>query len=304
LTSFQNQISVVIALSHKNVNAKIFKNGTVQVTGCKKEEDGQEVYEILKAYYIRLDSMHTYKEMIERHPGVFITSDDMIISGCIKQVIGYIQIGEVLCINNNDVIINKSGNYMSVKSTSNKRCIYDKNGKYIGNTSVQLYNNGMKLYTNKFISIDYMTDLVYVRGAAIGKIVYNTVEENEDVYNSPEGSNYHCSAFTDNKVTYNNVSVVVNCINISVKLDFCINRQKLYDLLVLDNTVIYDPNSYSAVRLLYNVKSTSNIEYDVSCLIFQSGNVIISGIKAMKDIELILDRFHMEISKHKALVAF
>ncbi len=306
LTSFQSQISLVIALSHKRVNVKIFRNGSVQITGCKRQDDGMQVYEILHKYFLKLDGMHTVKSLSTLAPNVFVTNDDMVVSGFIKQVIGYVSKSEQYVINNNAVTVNKDGNYLSVKSISNRKTLYDKNGKYIGNSIIELMSGSKKLYTNKLITVDYINDLVYFKDTVIGKIRYNIQTDNEiqtrnDV---PSGMNYSCSAFMYPGVKYDNVSVIINCINISVNLGFCINRQKLYDLLVLTNVVIYDPNSYSAIRLVYTIKSSTNVEYNVNCLIFQSGNVILTGIKSIEEIDTILDRFSTEIHAHKSVVAF
>ena len=95
----------------------------------------------------------------------------------------------------------------------------------------------------------------------------------------------------------------VNCINIYFSLNYEINRQRLFNKLVEHDYICkYKPESYSGIKLIYKY-GLNNIKNGIcSCsdkctctnitfLIFQSGNIIVTGFKNTKEIDNILNNF-------------
>ena len=112
----------------------------------------------------------------------------------------------------------------------------------------------------------------------------------------------------------------VNCINVYFNINYTINRQRLYDELINMNYICkYKPETYSGIKLLYKKSiNNDNLNNDnlnngnlnkstfkegicncsdkctcvnITFLIFQSGNVIVTGFKNMDEIKSITDNF-------------
>lgn len=122
----------------------------------------------------------------------------------------------------------------------------------------------------------------------------------------------------------NLIDLNVNCINVYLNIGYKINRQRLYEKLIELNYICkYKPESYSGIKLIYkiginnetNCVNEMNCNFDinnikevndqngicncsnnctcinVTFLIFQSGNVIVSGFKTIEQIKLTTDNF-------------
>ena len=300
LTSFHNQVSLVIQLRHKRVNVKIFKNASIQITGCKSTSDAWDVYTILQSRYTKLDSKFVYKEIVENEQGVIVTDDNtMVVSKALMQVIGYASDCEEYVIRNTRVKLCTKGNvFMTTKGTN--RMVIDSDGETIASTTVNLYNGYKRLYKNKNMTLDYTLGNITVNGEIIGKISSVPVKHCE--LSRQNGAsrllNYSCSPFLypDSLTRYgcDNLTLNVNCINIVVKTCLTIDRQNLYEkLLQMNKVVLYNPNSYSAVRLMEDVVVSDTVKYTISILIFQSGNIIISGIRSIEIIDDIVNDLHV-----------
>jgi TATA-box binding protein (TBP) (component of TFIID and TFIIIB) len=298
LTSFHNQVSLVIQLRHKRVNVKIFKNASIQITGCKSTSDAWDVYTILQSRYTKLDSKFVYKEIVENEQGVILTDDNtMVVSKALMQVIGWVDDEEYVIRNTRVKLCNDNNVFMTTKGTN--RMIIDSDGETIASTTVNLYNGYKKLYKNKSMTLDYILGNITVNGEIIGKISSIPISHCELVRRNEIGElNYSCSPFLyQNSLTRygcDNLTLNVNCINIVVKTCLTIDRQNLYEkLLQMNKVVLYNPNSYSAVRLMEDVVVSDTVKYTISILIFQSGNIIISGIRSIEIIDDIVNDLHV-----------
>lgn len=115
------------------------------------------------------------------------------------------------------------------------------------------------------------------------------------------------------------IDINIHCINICLSLQSKINRQKFYENLVNLNFICkYRPESYSGIKLIYKIQDFQNeshsneiisknfisSKYDGKCyctckcictnitfLIFQSGNIIVTGFKNTDQIDEILLSF-------------
>ena len=301
-SAFCNQISTILVINGKKINVKIFKNGTLQLTGCKNVSDANKVVKLLEEKYKLLDQKIMNIKLSKTSDGVLVTDDYMVYSSKFKQVIGYITennnwlptlVQNLLgyntsklsySINNDITTVNKTLNFMSKKSIGNKRKLYSMDGEFIGTTRVYMYNNTKKLYRCKNLEIDYDTDKIMINDNAIGEIMYDIEPVNTATRELNVG-NYSCSAFINEQDVYktDNTVTSVNCINIVFNISFKLNRQRLVNLLKRDGySVLYNPGKYCAVRLIYKIPG--DIEKKANFMIFQSGKVIGSGFKDMRDI--------------------
>jgi TATA-box binding protein (TBP) (component of TFIID and TFIIIB) len=60
-THFRNSVSIVIVINNKMINFKISRNGKIQMTGCKTDEQSEEVMKYLWNY-IKDTDIYTYKQ--------------------------------------------------------------------------------------------------------------------------------------------------------------------------------------------------------------------------------------------------
>jgi TATA-box binding protein (TBP) (component of TFIID and TFIIIB) len=307
---FYNQISLVMHVNRKLLNVKIFKNGSLHITGCKTISDPYDVSKILERYYKHSETLEINVNL-KNLDGLLLTDDSMLYSARFKQVFGSIVKNELwldnlvknltgsntmtFMIGNDKVSICNDG-FISNTVISNKRTLYDKDGQNIGATGISLYNNCSKLFKHNNLFIDYISNTINVKDKCIGKITYNYKQVNNkerELVN--KDTNYSCSAYQNDTVTLYSPHVNINCINILFNVGFKINRQALFNILYENKyTVMYDPDKYSGVRLVSRISNQK-----VSFMIFHSGNVIGSGFKSEYNIKEHLDKLESLISVYK-----
>ena len=116
---FYNQLTVVVHILNKNVNIKIFKNGKIQITGIKTEENG-----IMAAKYISSIILDSHE--IKNYRTVLINSDFKI---------GFAIKREKLF----DILVKKYNMFVSYEP-----CIYPGvNAKYFWNTTTPKQYEGV-----------------------------------------------------------------------------------------------------------------------------------------------------------------
>lgn len=313
---FYNQVSLIINLSfNSNINVKLFGNGSLHLTGCKSVNDGVEVtkiiYNILKQYDNTKDIVFLCKD----ENGVLLDSNNFIYTYDSKQIIGY----KNNKINNSYIIQKKeyeidhhTGMFISKRlETQRRKTIINFNNQVIGYSKIELFKNKSKFYKNNaHIYYDKINNLIYYKNdTIIGKILYDFNEKSITKLDSlPDffEYKYNCTMFEKEYLLkdYSLINVDINCINVYFNLNMEINRLKLYKLLIsLDYICKYHPESYSGVKLLYKLPICSN-ESDGHCkcsnkctctnitfLIFQSGNVIVTGFKNENYIKDIIKNF-------------
>lgn len=189
---FYNQISIIYNYNGNNVNVKLFKNGSLHLTGCKTIESGVK---ITKGIYKKLDNirMMTDKILLTKDiNGVLLDKDNLVYSYSTgNQIIGYYQsfgnennTKSVYVINKKEYNIdNKTGMFISVKSEIQRRrslCNFD--GEEIGFCKIELLKNKKKFYkNNNNIYYDFDNNLIYYdNNIIIGKIIYELNSDNPD----------------------------------------------------------------------------------------------------------------------------
>ena len=165
--------------------------------------------------------------------------------------------------------------------------------------------------------------LVYfdnTRSTVIGKVVYYL--DLFDFKLMKKGSSvieytYSCDPFNGNTNSSFNEIVDINCMNIFFDLNMQINRQRLYDQLVQCGYICeYKPEKYSGVKFIYKMSpnkyqhsedgrcacTSKCVCNNITFLMFQSGNVIVTGCKSRAEIEYVLSRFEEIIRSIKQAI--
>jgi TATA-box binding protein (TBP) (component of TFIID and TFIIIB) len=318
-TLFYNQVSIIVNNNGNHVNVKLFSNGSLHLTGCKKIEEGIEVTNIIYNKLCSLKNVYDTVFLTYDINGVLLDKDNLIYSSIDHQIIGYSK-NDLYIINKKDYKIDeKTKMFISNKiETQRRRYLYNLNGEYIGYTQIELLKNKNKLYkkhNNTFV--DEISGLIYSNDTSvIGKIVYYFEDKNEDIQiQNNEVSrdfleiDYNCNPFVDKGYTLptnptTNIDLNVNCINVYFNIGYEINRQRLYEKLIDMNYICkYKPESYSGIKLIYKISMQENQIFGQCCcsnkctcktitfLIFQSGNVIATGFKSYDDIKNITANF-------------
>lgn len=335
---FYNQISIIIRLpkSDYNINVKLFGNGSLHLTGIKDPSDGRSVVILLYKKLLELTDCYDTVLISLDTNNVYLDNNNNIYSKSYKnkKIIGFKYKNQdninLYNIHKKDYII-ENNVFVSYKYESKRtKTILNFDGIKIGYSKIELLKNKSKLYkNNKNINIDMESNLIYydnaINSQVIGKINYNynenvnaNVDEDEDEYEYEEKKvleyNYSCTPFIshiqnlDNLLELSDIElgIDINCINIYFKLDFLLNRQRLFNKLYESQyTCEYKPEKYSGVKLRYKInirqdtgicncinKCTCN---NITFLIFQSGNIIAMGFKSIEYIQDILDKFNIII---------
>lgn len=313
---FYNQVSMIVNNSGNSVNVKLFKNGSLHLTGCKSIEEGDIVTKIV---YKKLDEMRNKRDVIlltKDMNSVLLDNDNLVYSYNKKNIIGYVDNKEYIINKKSYVIDEKTEMFISSKvEKQRKKMIYNLDGEYIGYSQIEMMNNRNKFYKRNTQSVycDKGNDLIYYNNKIlIGKIVYNIDESNvtqkETAMDIMEVV-YECNPFVkgDYKLNSDDLGLSVNCMNVYFNLNYTINRQRLYDKLIERGYICkYSPETYSGIRLIYkfplnNIYNGNNMGMcycstkctclNVTFLIFQSGNVICTGLRSDNDSKMITEYF-------------
>lgn len=328
---FYNQITIIYNNNGNNVNVKLFKNGSLHLTGCKNVDDGTK---ITKTIYQKLISLKNKTDTIlltKDINGILLDNDNLIYSHTDKQIIGYkLNKTNTYIINKKEYTIdNKTKMFISTKfETQRRKFIYNLDGDYIGYSKIELLKNKNKFYKkNVNIFFDTSNDLIYHNNDnIIGKVTYdinNSCITNLSSIPDIIEINYDCNPFINKDYSLdinnlnlkNSIDLNINCINVYFNINFIINRQRFYEKLINLNYICkYKPESYSGIKLIYKINLTNNLNFEtlnisnnknhsetkptglcicttkctcisITFLIFQTGNIIISGFKNIDQIE-------------------
>jgi TATA-box binding protein (TBP) (component of TFIID and TFIIIB) len=314
---FYNQITLVVNNNGNHVNVKIFANGSLHMTGCKTTDEGKEVTTILfnklDKLRERIDNICIVKDM----NGLYLDKDNIIYSYEKYRAIGYKKDKDTYVINNKEYEIDYKTQMLATKKMEiqRKKRLINFNGEEIGYYKLELLKNKNKFYKrNMNIYYDWENNLIYHNNdLIIGKIQYEVndskitnIEEYEDVMEIE----YKCDPFIEdqNNIKEKNIEVNVNCINVYFNINYKINRQRLYEKLLDMNYICkYKPESYSGIKFIYKIPIEYDKEFklnngyckctykctckDVTFLIFQSGNIIVSGFKNINIVKPVINNF-------------
>lgn len=328
-TLFYNQISIIVNNNGNNVNVKIFGNGSLHMTGCKNVDEGVVITKLLYNKLQNLSQRRENVLITKDVNGVLLDKDNMIYSYDSQQVIGYLKQNSMLydpastsyIIHKRECSYDARSKMLISTKTEIKRTrpIFNLSGEQIGFAQLELLKNKTKFYKkNSNIYHDISTGLIYYdNNIVIGKIHYNydlTKVTNQDKMPDVYELNYHCNPFLtssyhieESNFTRDNLNLDVNCINLYFNMGFEINRQRLFDKLVAKRFICkYKPESYSGIKYVFkypqqgtataclpglcpcNNKCTCT---NITFLIFQSGNVIVTGFRSENQIHIVKQSF-------------
>lgn len=331
---FYNQISIIYETSNKLcINVKLFANGSYHMTGVKEISDIKDCINYLVNCLTKLECTVDLILLVPNQDNVLLDSSNMIYTYTEpKTIIGYLDpTTNFYVINNkNYTIDNYTKMFKSVKiETKRKNMLLDLNGNEIGYTQIELMKNKFKLYKkNSNIHFDTVVhsspndsdpkhSFIYYDSnytSIIGKVNYHVnVDDLVHVTHATTEYNYIPYA-TETTETIKTIktTIDINCINIYFDIGFKINRSRLFKSLLEHSFICeYKPEKYSGVKLIYKYtdKYTGHCECDQICicrhvtfLIFQSGNVIVSGFKGINSIEPILKNFSNYLDNEKNII--
>lgn len=326
----------------KIINVKLFGNGSLHLTGVKDPSYGKEVLDLLYLKLLDLCKKQDIILLTSDINNVYLDNNNNVYSrnhnG--RTIIGFKYISDknetLYNIHKKDYTIDiNTGMFISIKfETKRTKPLLNLNGERIGLSKIELLKNKSKLYKNNCnVNFDYKNGFIYYDGDSksniIGKIVYEYIDSSITKQLDPVESiieyKYNCNPFLSNSVIYtlenlhklshSEIHYDVNCINIYFKFDFQLNRQRLFNELLKKTFITeYKPEKYSGVKLRYKIskqqtkklglcectnKCTCN---NITFLIFQSGNIIVTGFKSLNDIHDILTNFKTLILSIKDIV--
>lgn len=323
--SFYNQVSLVIKPkdNDKQINVKLFGNGKLQMTGCKKVSDAVNAAEVIRDYLNNMVHSTRSVDLVYDINGVLRDENDIVYSHTDNPVIiGWFDKdnSEYLIDRKRCVFDEKLGLFVTTKTfQSRSRLIYDLAGKHVGDMAIQLLRNKKKLYS-KFTDIQIINDLVYVNNEIIiGKNIVSICDTairshshfisntkmillNESPYLDSFGANVIEPIQTD----FVEENVDIYSIMANYNLGYQINRQKLFDFLNGQQYLTkYNPETYSGLYVMYKYstldlntkqigKCTCNNKCtcdSVSIIVFQSGNMIFSGAKNINQLHTVFRYF-------------
>lgn len=323
------------ASENKIINVKLFGNGSLHLTGVKHPREGKQVMLLIYAKLLDLCKEHDTILLTSDINNVYLDNTNNVYSKNSKNrtIIGFKYTNDkhetLYNIHKKDYTIDKNTGLFIAKKFESKRSktLLNLNGEKVGISRIELLKNKSKLYKNNSnVNFDYASGFIYYDGDGksniIGKIIYeytNSLDE-EDVEIPPIVEyKYNCNPFLQDTTIYpvdtlenfkdKDLQGDINCINIYSKLSFELNRQRLFNELIKKGYITeYKPEKYSGVKLRYKIskqktetvgicecmsKCTCN---NITFLIFQSGNIIVTGFKSLDEIDKIVDDFNHLIS--------
>jgi len=317
-TLFYNQISMIINTGANRVNVKLFGNGSLHLTGIKDENEPKIIMNLIMNKLNELKTKQDTVLLVQDSNGVLLDSNNMIYSqDHPRRIIGHVmsQGSRIYVINKKSFTIDPFTRcFIAVKMEAKRtKSIFDLNGNYIGYTQIELAKNKLKLYkknSNIHVDTNIIEDaearyyLIYYDGDSsivIGKVVYylSNMTSVPDTPNLIEYK-YSCDPFHATPLL-NEPSIDINCINIFFNLNYQINRQRLYDKLIAEKYICeFKPEKYSGVKFIYKLNDSETgkcictskcVCQNITFLIFQSGNIIVTGCKTRHTIAFVLNEF-------------
>ena len=322
---FYNQVTIIVKNNeNNNINVKIFGNGSLHLTVIKDTDDGKKTLLLIYKKLMELINKYHSILIIKDINSVYIDNNNMVYGNIDNKIVGYKTSKDSIYIINKKeyTIINiKDVKYFISNKLEAKRTksILNLNGDYVGKSQIELVKNKSKLYKNN--SNIYLDDkfIYYDNGQEaiiIANIIYTFDEQPVQKIECKDSIielNYCCNPF-NNKIDLNvsdDFNESVNCINIYFKLPFQLNRERLYKQLIINKFNCEYKPEYSGVKLIYKKNENDNgiclcnnkcTCKNITFLIFQTGNIIVSGFKAINQIDSVLGLFEQFILKIQNII--
>ncbi len=319
---FNNQISCIF----KDKHVKIFRNGTLQITGCKDTDDGEKISNDLYHYILtKQNNINSVNLLVRKDEnGILIDSKNVIYSHNEKKLeyIGYYSVTKGLYwlyktqqfykpVNRGDdkIYLISEKNY-----TGKYKEVYSQNGNYVGNVFFKLNHNRKNIYLNDTIFFDYEKNFIKSNENIIGKIIW---EIKSNYYSFDEDTlliNYLPQFFIELPDKFN-FSIKINCINACKKVVNEINLSTLYNSLSPTKYVVkYNPDIYKGFKLVWKGNNDGICHCGKVCLcdkltflIFNTGNIICSGrgsIVDMNDTFKKIEEIILTAIKNEKIITF
>lgn len=310
-TGFNNQISIILCYNNKNFNVKIFKNGSIQITGCKNIGDINTIKNIL---INKLDKFKNNFDTIllskDSDSSAFLDNNNLLYNKDGK-IFGYKHNEQPLYtliplntdIQNYYKFDKNIDKFLlnSKNSSKYKKDIVNNNGYFIGHKCINMNKYCKRFFNNPNIIIE--ESFIYYNNKIIGNIEYkinNLLTEYSTDSNYYE-LEYSCNPF----ISKNSKKECINmCINISFDINFNINLDNA--IIKLQKLNFNARKSYHYIKLIYicNCKSICSCNKK-TFLIFKTGKIIGSGFKDYTDIsnsvQKIIHFFHTNPSTAQGL---
>lgn len=317
---FYNQISVIIynKKTDSNFNVKIFSNGSLQITGCKSKDNGIHIIEILNRNINNMIKKTIKKNIFLDENDIYKDTDNCIYSYDKDNKYMYIGCKEngSYKINNKEyeIIEKKNNKYFMLKTQNEKIKEYlNYKGIFIGKSCIKLFKNKKKLYTNNN-NIIIENDLIFSGDTLIGEIVYEGFinEKEHENYNKKDKDfiklveisiNPITQSNEENPININNYEILINCINVYYNTNKKIDRNNIYKKLIENDYLCkFNPEIYSGIKFTYKYNEFNNVNNgkclcetkciceNITFLMFQSGNIIVTGFKSFDIIEDIINK--------------
>lgn len=268
---FYNQISIIIKYDNNQINLKLFKNGSIQITGCKKISNINNYLTILYEKLLKLQDK-THEIILTRHSNNLLLDSN----NYIYEFNNHIYESNTLVLESNNHINNHINESNKISRNIKNKVNYKVVGYRINNQNI---------YSDPLYSP-------------------NISKENIDMIKIID---YDTSPFK-NVNYYKNCQYEINidCINVCINMNTTLNLYKLYQYFI-DNEYIckYNPETYSGIKFMYKINyNTESNENNGKCkcknkcicttctfLIFQTGNIICTGFKSFTQMEKTLIDF-------------
>lgn len=318
---FYNQISFILRLDlvEKNkfirINLKLFKNGSIQITGLK-QTNILICKKIVKFIFDKLNNLKNKNQKILLSlsiNNIYTDNDDFVYSVSEPfKILGNINENKI-CIEKKYYIIENTpfGNcFISYDFENKKRNILDLNGNLIGYIKYNLLQK--KLYM-KNSNISFANNFIYYDTFDKSKIlgekqyIWTSKPHNFDLLKKNILEiNYNCKENINN-INADDFEYRINCINITFNLKSTIYKETLFNNLLKQNYLVeYNPEIYTGLKFIFkiNQKEYHQKQFlgkcicnnkctceNITFLIFNTGKIIGTGFKNTFFIPDILSSF-------------
>ncbi len=298
---FCNQITLTYLKNGSNISIKIFANGQLQLSGCKSEQDAQEVIFDISHRVAKIQGQIHIKTFVKE--GLLTDTTFRFIYGKDEHgyyVAGFFGMNDKISIHGT-LVTKRHDGYFQYPDPQHTRTfrVFDQMCKFVGISQVILFNN-RKHYSKSFErrGFDiYDTNHEIYRGRYVELFEAVEPEYPEEVYVA------RFRAFNRQfDIKMDDIKIHITSLNVSYKYHIPNNGVFRLDELVLilnkmDHKAYYFDTVYHAIRMLYFVNehqsghcicgSECHCE-KITIMIFNNGNIILSGCRSVEVAQFVL----------------
>lgn len=270
--SFYNQVSIIVSVApSRQVNVKLFGNGKLQITGCKRKEDATAAATVLLA---ELNAMaNRSADVSVDSNGPIVEAGGLVYSSSFpRRIIGYREGASEYVIHKKHCVFDGVRKcFVTCKYYGCRtRLLYDCDGNLIGTQKLELLKNKKKFY-NKNSKVIIADDIVYYDdNVVIGKVVYEyetPAVSSSGAQTDAPGTIFQLSTspflyesglpvIGTLDATYSVADVETFSIMVNLNVGFKVNRQKLYQLLLRSGYISkFKPETYSGLYVLFKIST-------------------------------------------------